>query len=69
MWKKYCTAGQATDDNLAHAHWMLDTWGYKHILRMCNTYCLSTTTVLNVNVPRSCVMIHCLFCCFPVFVL
>jgi hypothetical protein len=20
MWKKYCTAGQATDDNLAHAH-------------------------------------------------
>jgi len=25
MWKKYCTAGQATDDNTAHAHCMLDT--------------------------------------------
>jgi hypothetical protein len=25
MLKKYCTAGQATDDNMAHAHFMLDT--------------------------------------------
>ena len=25
MWKKYCRAGQATDDNMAHAHCMLDT--------------------------------------------
>ena len=25
MWKKYGTAGQATDDNMAHAHFMLDT--------------------------------------------
>jgi len=25
MWEKYCTAGQATDDNMAHAHCMLDT--------------------------------------------
>ena len=26
MWeKKYCTAGQATDDNMANAHCMLDT--------------------------------------------
>ena len=24
MWEKYCTAGQATDDNMAHAHYMLD---------------------------------------------
>ena len=23
--KKYCRAGQATDDNMAHAHYMLDT--------------------------------------------
>ena len=23
--EKYCTAGQATDDNMAHAHFMLDT--------------------------------------------
>jgi hypothetical protein len=24
MWKKYCRAGQATDDNMAHAYCMLD---------------------------------------------
>jgi hypothetical protein len=24
-WEKYCRAGQATDDNMAHAHCMLDT--------------------------------------------
>jgi hypothetical protein len=23
-WKKYCRAGQAIDDNMAHAHCMLD---------------------------------------------
>jgi len=23
--EKYCSAGQATDDNMAHAHCMLDT--------------------------------------------
>jgi hypothetical protein len=34
---KYYTAGQATDENMAHAHCMLDTWGYKHALRICNT--------------------------------
>jgi hypothetical protein len=27
MWEKYCTAGQATDDNMAHAHCMLDAEG------------------------------------------
>ena len=25
MWKKYCRAGQATDDNMAHTLFMLDT--------------------------------------------
>jgi len=24
-WKKYCWAGQATDDSMAHAHCKLDT--------------------------------------------
>jgi len=24
MWEKYRAAGQDTDDNMAHAHWMLD---------------------------------------------
>jgi hypothetical protein len=34
MWKKYLTAGQATDDNMPHAHCMLDNQGYKHTLRI-----------------------------------
>jgi len=25
MWKKCCRAGQATDDNTEHTHFMLDT--------------------------------------------
>ena len=25
IWEKYCRAKQATDDNMAHAHCMLDT--------------------------------------------
>jgi len=23
--KQYCRAGQATDENMAHAHWLMDT--------------------------------------------
>jgi hypothetical protein len=37
MWKKYCTSWQVTDDSAAHALCMLDTKGYKHTLRICNT--------------------------------
>ena len=43
--EKYFWAGQATDDNMAHAYCLLDTWGYKHTLIMCNTYFFSTATV------------------------
>ena len=50
MWQKYGTAGQVTDHNTAHALCMLDTEGYKHSLRLFNTYCFSTTTV----VARTC---------------
>jgi hypothetical protein len=38
--EKYNNAGQASDDNMAHAHCMLDTEGYKHIFGMCNTFLL-----------------------------
>ena len=36
--EKYGTDRQATDDNM-HALCVLDTSGYKHTLRICNTYC------------------------------
>jgi len=43
--EKYCTARQATDDSMAHAHCMLDIQGHKHTLRICNTYCFSTPKI------------------------
>ena len=46
MWKKYCRAGQATDDNMAHAHCLLGYQRYKHTFTICNTDCFSTTTML-----------------------
>ena len=44
--KKYCRAGQATHYNMAQAHFLLYTWSYKHKLRICNTFSLSTTAVV-----------------------
>ena len=39
--KKYDTAEQATDDNMAHAHFILDNQDRRHALRTYNTYCSS----------------------------
>ena len=60
--EKYFTAGQATDDNMAHAHCILYTEGYIHTLRLCNTYCISTASM--VARTRLCVTlyVHCLYC-------
>jgi len=43
---KYCTAGQTTDDNMAHANCKLDNWDYEHTQRLCNTHCFSTSTMV-----------------------
>jgi hypothetical protein len=43
---KYCTVEKVTDDNMAHAHCMLNTQGYKQTLRICNTYCFPTATMV-----------------------
>jgi hypothetical protein len=32
---KYCRVGQAKDDNMAHAHCTLDTYGYKYTQSVC----------------------------------
>ena len=39
--EEYCRNEQATDDNMAHAHCMLDTQGYKRTLSICNTHCFA----------------------------
>ena len=48
---KYLTAGQVTDHNTAHAHCMFDTWGYKHALVTCNTFCYATKAIVARNAP------------------
>jgi len=67
VWKKYGTAGQATYDNIAHAHSMLYTSGYKHTLIICNTNCFSTAiliTRIHLNVM---LYLHCQSCQSRVF--
>ena len=44
--EKYRIAGQPTDNQMAHAHYMLDNQGYKHALRICNIYCSSIATMV-----------------------
>ena len=57
--QKYCTAWQATDDNMAHAHSMLDTLGYKQTIQICNTYCISTGTVVARTHLSVSLCVHC----------
>jgi len=45
--EKYCRVEQATDDNMAHAQCMLDTYDYTLRLRICSMYCFSTATMLH----------------------
>jgi hypothetical protein len=44
--EKYCWTGQATYDNRAHTFCILDTQGYRHTLRIWNTYFFFTATTV-----------------------
>ena len=57
--EKYC---RKTYENMAHAHCMLYNWGYKHTLKICNTYCLSTTTMVAWERLNVRLYVHCLSC-------
>ena len=56
--EKYCRAGQDTDGNMAHAHCMLGTYGYKHTLTIYNFYCFSTTTMVARTRPIVTLYLH-----------
>jgi hypothetical protein len=60
--EKYCRTGQATDDNMAHAHCKLDAQVYKHTLRICNTHCFSTATMVARTRLVATLYVHCLSC-------
>jgi hypothetical protein len=49
IWKNVADAREATDGKVAHANCMLDTYGYKHTLKICNPYCLSTAIIVAKN--------------------
>jgi len=67
MWKKYGTVGQATDDNMAHTHFMLYTLGYKHTLLICNANCFSTATMTMRICLNVTLYVHCQSCQSRVF--
>jgi hypothetical protein len=60
--EKYSRARQATDDNMAHAHCMMDTYGYKHTHTICNTYGFSTATMVARTRLIVTLYVHCLYC-------
>jgi len=61
--EKYCTGRQATDDSTAHAHCVLDSLSCsKHTLKVCNTYCVSSATVVTHTPLSFTLYIHCLSC-------
>jgi len=67
--EKYGTAGQVTDDNMAHALRTLHVYGYKHNLRICNTRRFSTAKIvarMPLGVTSSVQRVSCLTYCPPV---
>jgi hypothetical protein len=65
--EKYCREQQNTYDCMAHAHFMLDNWGYKCTHRLWNTDCFSIATMvvrMRLNVT---LYVHCLSCFVVMF--
>jgi hypothetical protein len=68
--EKYGGAWQATDDNTAHVLRMLDNQGYTrthartHSLRIFNTHCFFTATVVSRTHLNAALYVHCLCCDF-----
>ena len=53
-------------DNKERTLCMLDAQGYKHTLRICNTYCFSTAAIV-VRTRRDVTLyVHCFSCLFSV---
>jgi hypothetical protein len=44
--EKYFRPGQVTDDNMVHAHCILENYGCKYTLRLCNTYYFTTAKMV-----------------------
>jgi hypothetical protein len=60
--EKYCSVRHATDDDVAHAHCMLDNSVYKHPLSMANTSYSSATTMVTRKLLNVRLYVYCLSC-------
>jgi hypothetical protein len=58
--EKYDTAGETKDETTAHAHCMPDDQGYKHTLRIRNTYWFFTVTRLHGRASTLRLYVHCI---------
>ena len=45
MCEQYSTTRQTTEENMEHAHCVIDIKGYQHTFTVCNIYCFSTATM------------------------
>jgi len=64
--EKYYRAGQAIDDNMAHAHCMLVNYGYTHTLTICRHNLLFLHCDNGCKNEHQCyAYIACLSCLFP----
>jgi hypothetical protein len=60
--EKYCSAGKATDDKMAQAHCVQNTYVYKHTHWICNTDCFSSATMAARTRLNVTLFAHCLSC-------
>jgi len=60
--EKFCTAVHVTDDNMAHAHCMPDTQDHENTLRIYNTYCSPTATMVARTRPNVTLYVYCMSC-------
>ena len=61
----HCEAGQATDDNMAHAHCLLNYYGYKLTLRIGNINCFLSATKFARTLLNFMLYAHWLSCYYP----
>jgi len=60
----YSQGGHRWKYNRPHALCMLDNWGYRHTLPICNTYCFSTVTMVTRTHLNDTLCVHCLPCTY-----
>ena len=64
MWKNTVELDRPPIAIWQNAHCMLDTYGYGHMFKICNTYCFSTATIVAQKCLNVTLCVHCLFCLY-----